>query len=276
MLTADAVKSGADILAKNGVENSLYNSELLMCKVLNVNRFALLSEWKKRELKETNRELFLSYITRRAKREPLQYIEENVNFYGLDINVNKNVLIPRPETEELVSIVVEKLKDSNQLNILDIGTGSGCIALALASKLSNSSVIGIDFSKAAVETAEFNKSKLSINNVHFVNASLEEYIIPNNIDVIVSNPPYISMKDYEELEPELFFEPKSALTDGGDGLYFYKLIYNKIKLFDCNKIKLFFEIGCNQAQDIKNIFSGYKIDILKDMNKIDRFILINN
>lgn len=276
MLTADAVKSGADILAKNGVENSLYNSELLMCKVLNVNRFALLSDWKKRELKETNRELFLSYITRRAKREPLQYIEENVNFYGLDINVNKNVLIPRPETEELVSIVVEKLKDSNQLNILDIGTGSGCIALALASKLSNSSVIGIDFSKAAVETAEFNKSKLSINNVHFVNVSLEEYIIPNNIDVIVSNPPYISMKDYEELEPELFFEPKSALTDGGDGLYFYKLIYNKIKLFDCNKIKLFFEIGCNQAQDIKNIFSGYKIDILKDMNKIDRFILINN
>lgn len=276
MLTDDAVKSGADILAKNGVENSLYNSELLMCKVLNVNRFALLSDWKKRELKETNKELFLSYIARRAKREPLQYIEENVNFYGLDINVNKNVLIPRPETEELVSIVVEKLKDSNQLNILDIGTGSGCIALALASKLSNSSVIGIDFSKAAVETAEFNKSKLSINNVHFVNASLEEYIIPNNIDVIVSNPPYISMKDYEELEPELFFEPKSALTDGGDGLYFYKLIYNKIKLFDCNKIKLFFEIGCNQAQDIKNIFSGYKIDILKDMNKIDRFILINN
>lgn len=276
MLTADAVKSGADILAKNGVENSLYNSELLMCKVLNVNRFALLSDWKKRELKETNRELFLSYIARRAKREPLQYIEENVYFYGLDINVNKNVLIPRPETEELVSIVVEILKDSNQLNILDIGTGSGCIALALASKLPNSNVIGIDCSEAAVETAEFNKSKLSINNVHFVNVSLEEYIIPNNIDVIVSNPPYISMKDYEELEPELFFEPKSALTDGGDGLYFYKLIYNKIKLFDCNKIKLFFEIGCNQAQDIKNIFSGYKIDILKDMNKIDRFILINN
>ena len=276
MLTDEVVVIGADILKKNGVENSLYNSELLMCKVLNVNRFSLLSDWKKKELKEANKELFLSYIARRAKREPLQYIEENVNFYGLDINVNKNVLIPRPETEELVSIVVEKLKDSNQLNILDIGTGSGCIALALASKLPNSNVIGIDCSEAAVETAEFNKSKLSINNVHFVNASLEEYIIPNNIDVIVSNPPYISMKDYEELEPELFFEPKNALTDGGDGLYFYKLIYNKIELLGCNKIKLFFEIGCNQAQDIKKIFCGYKIDILKDMNKIDRFILINN
>ena len=206
---------------------------------------------------------------------PVQYLIGNVNFCGNIINVNENVLIPRYETEFLVELVLKSIPENFKGNILDIGTGSGCISISIAKKLKNAKVVGIDISKKALEVATSNKELNSSNNVEFKNIDLFNMHNFNNFEIIISNPPYVSYN--EEVGKETKFEPQNAIFAENNGLVFYEEIIKKASL--SNNIKhIFFEIGMNQAKDINAIkdkyLPNYKIEIHKDLAGKDRYIHI--
>lgn len=203
---------------------------------------------------------------------PLQYAIGKWNFYGLDLLVDKRALIPRYETEILVDLIIND--NSNNKKILDIGTGSGAISLALSKNLKDSKIIGVDISKNAIDLANENKIKLNINNVEFKESDIFSNI-DEKFDIIVSNPPYINKEDFEKLDNKLYYEPQNALYGGEDGLYFYKKIIKNAKNFLNKNGKIYLEIGYNQKDSISDLLEeyGYKqIKSYKDFNDFDRII----
>ena len=211
-----------------------------------------------------------------SKGRPIQYIIGEVNFYGYNFKVNENVLIPRFETEFLVDIILKKLPLNFSGSILDVGTGSGCIAISVAKKLINSKVIGIDISHEAINIANKNKDINNVSNVDFKVEDIFNVENFNNIDVIISNPPYVSFD--EEVGMETKYEPQNAIFADDNGLAFYKEIINKLK--NNNSVKhVFFEIGMYQAQAIKNYceehLSNFEINIYKDLANKYRYIYIH-
>ena len=211
---------------------------------------------------------------------PVQYIVGNVDFYDLNFIVNENVLIPRFETEELVSKLINYISNFfgyTNIKLLDIGTGSGCIALTLKSKLLNSDVDACDISEAALELAKKNAKK---NNL-IVNFLLSDLFqnITDKYDVIVSNPPYIAY-DEEIMEIVKNNEPHIALYADNNGLYFYEQILANAKNYLNEKNIIAFEIGEHQGESIKQIaykyFKDAKILVEKDLQMRDRFIFIFN
>lgn len=203
---------------------------------------------------------------------PLQYAIGKWNFYGLDLLVDKRALIPRYETEILVDLIIKD--ENNKKKILDIGTGSGAISLALSKNLKDSKILGVDISKEAIDLANENKIKLNINNVDFKESDIFSNI-NEKFDLIVSNPPYINKKDFENLDEKLSFEPKNALYGGEDGLCFYKEIIKNAKNFLNKNGKIYLEIGYDQKNPITNLLKeyGYKnIESFKDFNDFDRIV----
>ena len=205
---------------------------------------------------------------------PIQYLIGNVNFYGNKILVNENVLIPRYETEFLVDLIKNKLDKNNSYNILDIGTGSGCISISLSKIFSNSNITGIDISNGAIEVANKNKEINNVDNVTFINNDLSNINSFDGYDIIVSNPPYVSYN--EEVGIETKYEPQNAIFADDNGLYFYKEIIKKASL---SKVKaIFFEIGANQKEEIYKIkdqyLKEYHVETFKDLANKDRYIYI--
>lgn len=203
---------------------------------------------------------------------PLQYAIGKWNFYGLDLLVDNRALIPRYETEILVDLIIND--NSNNKKILDIGTGSGAISLALSKNLKNSKILGVDISKDAIDLANENKIKLNISNVEFKESDIFSNI-DEKFDIIVSNPPYINKEDFEKLDNKLYYEPQNALYGGEDGLYFYKKIIKNAKNFLNKNGKIYLEIGYDQKNSISNLLEeyGYKqIKSYKDFNDFDRII----
>lgn len=215
-------------------------------------------------------------IDRLLNGEPVQYIIGNVDFYGNKIFVNENVLIPRFETELLVEKTIKYIKKlfSKKINILDIGTGSGCIAITI-DKLVDSSVDGIDISKNALEVAKEN------NIINKTNVNLFISDVFDNVkkiyDVIISNPPYISEKE-EIMDIVRDNEPHIALYAGMDGLYFYDKVLRDCSLYLNDRYIIAFEIGQNQGNDIKMMAEKYLdnifVSIEKDYSGRDRFVFI--
>ena len=207
---------------------------------------------------------------------PVQYIVGEVDFYGSIFKVNSNVLIPRFETEQLVELVIEYINDnfSEKVDILDIGTGSGCIAITLKKNCS-CNVSAIDISDSAIDVAKYNAK---INNVDI---NIFKSDILNNVDgkydVIISNPPYISY-DEEIMDIVKNNEPKTALYASNDGLYFYEEILKKCKRNLNKDFIIAFEIGSTQGKRIKDMALNYldNIDVYikKDLNNLDRFVII--
>jgi release factor glutamine methyltransferase len=279
MLTIlNAIELSAEYLDKKEVESARINSELLLAHTLKCNRMELYLKFDQ-PLKEDEVNEYRELIKRRGNREPLQYIIGNVEFFGLQFFVNKNVLIPRSETELLVETIINKFKNENSISILDVGTGSGNIAISLSKNLPEAKILGIDKSKKAIEIAEKNSVHINSNGkVKFEAIDFADFSNTNTckFDLIVSNPPYISLKDYESLEAELKnYEPKEALTDFEDGYNFYKLICKNASNLLVPKGKIFFEIGFGQSKTIKLIMdaNGFtNISIVKDYQNIDRVI----
>jgi release factor glutamine methyltransferase len=277
----EVLKYGENILKKNNIASPEINSELLLCNVCNISRIDLRLKYYE-SIADELFEKIKNNLELRANNYPLQYLIGNVPFYNTNLIINNSVLIPRPETEFLVDIIVKKYAKKNIIppKILDICTGSGCISLALGMLYKTSQIDGIDISEDAIEVANLNKDRLGIENVHFmiidVNHLNDEQKL-NNLDLIVCNPPYISLQDYNNLATELFYEPKIALTDFKDGLSFYKTISNSVDKLLSSEGELFFECGINQAKDIEKIFmdKGYKVEILQDFATIDRYIVIH-
>ena len=210
---------------------------------------------------------------------PTQYIVGNVSFYGYNINVNKNVLIPRFETEELVENTlkyIDKYFDNN-IDVLEIGTGSGCISIALKKENDNLNIRATDISKKALKVEKKNAKQNNVD-IKFINTNIYDGI-DDKFDIIISNPPYISYE--EEIEDIVYNnEPHIALYAPNNGLYFYEEILKNIKNILKDKYLIAFEIGHMQANQIKNMVNLYlpksSIIVKKDLQKRDRMIFIHN
>lgn len=271
----ELVKWGSDYFTEKGIDSPRLTVELLLSHVLKLSRIELYTNFQK-PLNETELSSLKECIKRRVNHEPLQYIIGNTDFHGLDIKLDNSVLIPRPETEFLVSFVTESEKNrTEKLKILDIGTGSGCIAIALAKFFPNSVVSGIDISESALEKAKENSEVNDVNNINFrrFDVLAENFLNDEIYDIIVSNPPYISKNDYPELEPEVrTHEPKSALTDESDGLTFYRRFSEIFGKILAPNGSFYLEIGFGQSEDILKIFRdvGFELKFRKDYSGIDR------
>ena len=274
----DIFNKSVDYLKKNGVPSPLLDTEYIFSDVLKVSRNTLKYSMS-REIKEENKDKIREMLVLRAKkRKPLQYILGEWEFYGLPFKVSEGVLIPRADTEILVEQCIQLMREVEEPNILDIGSGTGAISIAIANELKSSSVTGIDINEKAIELANENKTLNKIENVNFIKSDLFEKIDKDfKYDLIVSNPPYISKNEYETLMPEVKnYEPQNALTDLGDGLYFYREISKLAGEHLKDTAYLAYEIGYNQAKDVTKILQNNNFDILsviKDYGGNDRVVI---
>lgn len=256
-------------------------AELLFSETLKCSRLDLYAHKNSRLNKREC--LFLSRaLKRRAQGEPIQYILGNAEFMGLEFKITPDVLIPRPETEILVekAISMAGSREPGARSILDIGTGSGCIAVSLAKFIPNAKITATDISKDALVVAKHNAKLNGISNkINFIHADLfTNYQLPfTHYDIIISNPPYIPAEGIDALQREVRKEPRLALDGGKDGLDFYRRIINASR----GRIKeggmLIMEMGFKQKRKIKNIFQKYEnfeiIEVVKDYNNIDRVVI---
>ena len=274
----DIFNKSIEYLKKNGVPNPLLDTEYIFSDVLKVSRNTLKYSMS-REIKEEDKNKIREMLVLRAKkRKPLQYILGEWEFYGLPFKVSEEVLIPRADTEILVEQCIQLMRDIEEPNILDIGTGSGAISIAIANELKSSSVTGIDINEKALKLANENKILNKIENVNFIESNLFEKLDKDfKYDLIVSNPPYISKEEYETLMPEVKnYEPQNALTDLGDGLYFYREISKLAGDYLKDTGYLAYEIGYNQAKDVSKILQDNNFDVLsviKDYGGNDRVVI---
>lgn len=264
-------------LKKFGVENARIDTEYIFAYVLNVKRNSLMLNFNREITKEEKEKIREFLIRRGKKREPLQYILKEWEFYGLPFIVDERVLIPRPDTEILVEECKFLLEEIENPKILDIGTGSGAIAISLAKLYPNAKVIGVDISSEALEIANKNKELNNTINVEFILSDVFEKISEKDFDLIVSNPPYISIDEYKELMPEVKnYEPRLALTDNGDGYYFYKKISKEAFEYLKKGGYLAFEIGYNQGEEVSEIMKkdGYDVKgVIRDYGDNQRVVV---
>lgn len=264
-------------LKKYNVENARLDAEYIFAHVLGVKRISLMFNFDN-EISEENKNLIRKYIVRRGKyREPLQYIVKEWEFYGYPIKVGKGVLIPRQDTEILVEQCILLLEDIENPKILDIGTGSGAISIALAKKIPESEVLGLDISDDALKIAVENRELNNVENLKFLKSDIFQHVKEKNYDLIVSNPPYIPVEEYNNLMPEVKeYEPKTALTDGGDGYYFYKKISEESRNYLKNGGYLAFEVGYNQGEEVSLLMekNGFQIiGKIRDYGGFERVII---
>ena len=259
----------------NEISSPKQNAETIISHVLKMKRLDIYLHLEN-EISEVQINLIFKIASRREKHEPLQYILGETEFFGYKIKVNKSVLIPRPETELLVEKIIFEEKKAN--SVLEIGTGSGAIIIALAKNLDLKIIDAVDIYETALKRA---KQNAALNNIeiNFFQSDLFENITAK-YDLIVSNPPYISQEEYEQLPIEIKdYEPKSALQADNNGLYFYKKILQNAKEHLTESGKIYFEIGYDQAEKIteiakKNEFSN--IQVFKDLNGFDRILSVFN
>lgn len=205
---------------------------------------------------------------------PVQYIVGNVDFYGNIIEVNESVLIPRFETEELVDLVIKRLKNKHNLDIVDLGTGSGCIAITLAKNL-DCHVDAVDISASALEVAKKNANNNHVNIEFYFGDMLKP--LSKKYDVIISNPPYIAYGE-EIMKIVKDNEPHIALYADNDGLYYYEKILSNCKKYLKKDGLIIFEIGCSQAEKIASLahrFLNCDVVIEKDLQNKDRFVFVS-
>lgn len=244
-------------LSERGVENARLESEWLLCAATGLDRVGLYLNFEK-PLVADELTKFRDFVVRRGKREPLQHILGTEEFCGYDFIVTPDVLIPRHDTEVLIEEALRFMP--NAATILDIGTGTGCLAITLKKKIRNSKVFAVDISEKSLSIAKLNAQRLAAD-INFLFGSLFEPVEAKTFDLIVSNPPYIPTADIETLEPEVRdYDPKIALDGGIDGLEIYaKLIPEALKHLNTGGWCLV-EIGIGQSDAVTNIFyksAGY-------------------
>ena len=252
------------------------DSEILLSEVIKKNRQYLILN-SNEELKKENIKLFNYLLKRRKKGEPIAYLINKKEFWKQNFYINQNVLIPRPDTELLVEETLKLFNVNSKLNILDIGTGSGCILLSILNERKSFYGIGIDISKKAINVARFNAKMLQLSNrATFYNSDVDKFLI-GKYDLILSNPPYIKQKDLKYLEIDIKdFEPKLALDGGKDGFSKITKVISKTSMLLKRNGKFILEIGFGQKNRILNILkkNNFFINkVLKDYGKKDRCII---
>lgn len=261
---------GTDTLKNAGVQEARLNAWYLLSEAFSISRADYFLH-KDKETDVTERERYLAWIEIRATHYPLEYILGKQEFMGLEFKVNENVLIPRQDTEILVE---GALKSCQGKKVLDMCTGSGCIAISIARLGNVSEMHAVDISRGALEVADEN-AKRNDAKVEFLESNLFEQV-SGQYDMIVSNPPYIESGVIETLMPEVReFEPRLALDGTEDGLYFYKAISNAAPEYLTDEGEIFFEIGYNQGEAVSNIVreAGFSyVEVRKDLAGLDRVV----
>ena len=276
MIINSLIRQGSKILKKQNIDSHQIDAELLLSKAIRKDRvFLLTNDEYKVSQKETSD--YLNFILRRKHHEPLSYIIKRKEFWSLGFNVNHNVLIPRPETETIVEQVVRRFKGKGSLNILDIGTGSGCILLSILKELKNSYGTGIDKSFKALTIAKKNSRKLNLlQRAKFIHCDVDNFNF-GNYDVVVSNPPYICSGRIGYLgEGIKGFEPRMALDGGSSGLETITKVIIKAKKLLKTRGHLYMEIGNGQSRMVSGVLIKNGFRLVKkffDYNKTIRCIM---
>lgn len=260
-----------DYFTGKGLENPRLNAELIISHVLEYTRLELYVHFEE-SVSDEHRVEIKNLLLRRAKGEPLQYVLGETEFYGFRMFVTPEVLIPRPETEYLVEKIVKE--HSSIPSILEIGSGSGCISIALKKNFPEAEITSVDISDEALKIAQKNAEENEVE-INFIESDIFQNI-EGKFKVIVSNPPYIPDYEYKELSSEILeFEPKLALEADDDGLFFYKKIIRESPEYLLPGGYLYFEIGYNQGKRIKEFAksNGFgEIEIVNDLNGFERII----
>lgn len=249
--------------------------DLLLAHSIGFSRGKLLA-YPEKVLNEEELHKFIQMVSLRKQGEPLQYLLGKEDFMGLDFIVTKDVLIPRSDTEIMVEKIINFAKDMGSIRILDLCTGSGAIAISLSKYLKNAQVVASDISQEALSIARKNAALNEVEEkIVFLQGNLFETVANEEFDIIVSNPPYITTAEMDELSEEVKREPHLALWGGKDGLDFYRKISSEAPKYLKSPGYLFVEIGYQQGIDVKNLFlnNGFdEVEIFKDWNKNDRIV----
>ena len=263
-----------------GLENGRNTGEILLQHLLDCKRVELYFGSEKQLTQDTIK-TYHSWIQRLIKNEPLQYITGTIEFYGLELMITPAVFIPRPETERVVDIALQILKTVISPKILDVGTGSGCIAIALANELPEASVTGIDIDPNMLKLAQKNADLHKINNIIFKQMDIQKEIPKESYNLIVSNPPYIPLNEISDLEKNIKdFEPHIALTDGADGLTFYHRLASVASKILYSNGYLIMEVGQgNHPQKALKLFKNNTFasnKLIQDYNGDDRVLKVQS
>jgi len=270
------LNKGINILQKNKIPNPQLDSEILLSDLIKRDKkYIILNP--KELLNSEQLDKFKSLIERRKKGEPIAYLINKKEFWKDEFYVNKDVLIPRPDTELIIEQVLKIYSKDVHLQVLDIGTGSGCILLSILKERPNFYGTGIDISKKSINISKFNAKQLNlINRVKLFNSSVDNFKI-GKYDLIVSNPPYIELLNLKYLEKNVVnFEPKLALNGGLDGFSKIRKVINKAGTLIKKNGKFILEIGFNQKNKVKKILKeeGFYVNkAIKDYGKNDRCII---
>ena len=269
------VKNGIIKLKENNIEEPLLKIRILVASVLNKPKEYIMAH-SEDKLDEVHEKKILEGIEQLMNYVPIQYITNNQEFMKLNFFVNQNVLIPRSDTEILVEEVINTYKNE-PVKILDMCTGSGCIAISLKKYMQNSEVCGIDISKEALKVAQLNAKNNNVD-VKFKCSDMFTDIKNKDFDVIVSNPPYIKTQVINSLDREVKNEPIIALDGGEDGLYFYKKIIKESFNFLTDNGMIFLEIGYDQKDELIELINTDKryelVKTKKDLGDNDRIVVV--
>lgn len=273
----DIIKWGTEFFKKKNISSPRLNIELLMCSLLDINRIEIYTRFDQ-PLKESELNILRNWVKRRANNEPVEYITGVKSFSDNKLFVDKNVLIPRPETEKISKLASDLFDKKSEISILDIGTGSGCIAIEIASVFKNAKVYAIDIDANALKIAKKNAENLNLNNIFLKEVDILNEIIDYKFDLIVSNPPYIAKDEYNKLDENVKeFEPRISLTDEKDGLTFYRKYADIFPDMLNPKSYFILELGYNQKMQVDEIFEYkyYEKKFVQDFAQIDRYLIGN-
>ena len=227
------------------------DSEILLMKALRVSR-AYLHTYNDKVISESKKKLLEELVNRRMNKEPIAYILGKKEFWSRDFYINQHTLIPRPESEMLVELIIQANARKKISTILELGTGSGCISVSLAKELPHSQIISTDICAKALEVANKNAQHYGVNNISFIKSDWFNKLDNQKFDCIVSNPPYI--REDDPYLDELTFEPSKALVSGGDGLDAIEIISSNAAEYLSPEGKIFIEHGKDQKKEIQKIF----------------------
>ena len=261
------------------LEENTREAEWLLSSLLNCSKSELY--FQENKLSPTQCELLQDWIRRRINGEPAQYIAGWTEFYGHRFNLNSSVLTPRPETERLVDVAIHSLQEFDKPHVVDIGTGSGCIAISVAAEILSASVLGLDISGGALAIAKENAALNKITNIQFLQTDFLQFTPVEPVyDCLLMNPPYIPINEMDVLMTEVRdYEPELALTDHKDGLIFYKHLSNMAKKWVHSGGWLIMEVGLGEhPQNVSACFDINQFtnkELIADFNGDDRILKVN-